>query len=131
MDKKINISIDIDGTINSTDTSISFFQIMTHLLHPDPDVSITVLTGREPGTESQIADELIKMNILFDKIVITDNKQKYIIDNDISVVFENEDESMKNLGKEILVLKVREEGNYNFQTYKWYGDQNTVEMIDE
>ena len=129
MDKKIDISIDIDGTINSTDTSISFFQIMTHLLHPDPDVSITVLTGREPGTEAEIADELAQMNILYDQIVITDNKQDYIKKN-ISVVFENEDESMKTLGPDILVLKVREEGNYNFQTYKWYGDQNTVEIIE-
>ena len=129
MGKKIYISIDIDGTINSTDTSISFFQIMTHLLHPDPDVSITVLTGREPGTEAEIADELAQMNILYDQIVITDNKQDYIKKN-ISVVFENEDESMKTLGPDILVLKVREEGNYNFQTYKWYGDRNTVEIIE-
>ena len=130
MDKKINISMDIDGTLNSSDTSICFFQIMTHHLHPDPDVHTTILTSREPGTENEIADELLKMNILYDKLIITDNKQKYIIDNDISVVFENEDESMRNLGKEILVLKVREEGNYNFTTYKWYGDPNTVEMID-
>ena len=53
---------------------------------------------------------------------------KHITDNDISVVFENEDESIKYLGKEILVLKVREEGNYNFQTYKWYGSKHTMEL---
>ena len=128
MDKKINISIDIDGTINSTDTSISFFQIMTHLLHPDPDTHITILTSREPNTEIQIGKELAQMNILYDQIVITDNKQKYITDNNISVVFENEDESMKYLGKEILVLKVREEFNYNFKTYKWYGSKHTMEL---
>ena len=131
MGKKINISIDIDGTLNSSDTSISFFQIMTHLLHPDPDIHITILTSREPGTENEIADELLKMNILYDKLIITDNKQKYIIDNDISVVFENVDENMRNLGKEILVLKVREEGNYNFQTYKWYASMQNMELIDE
>ena len=131
MGKKINISIDIDGTINSTDTSISFFQIMTHLLHPDPDVNITILTGREPGTEAEIRNELAQMNILYDQIVITDNKQKYIKDNNISVVFENEDESIKNLGKKILVLKVREEGNYNFKTYMWYANKHTVEMTDK
>jgi hypothetical protein len=104
---------------------------MTHLLSPDPDTHVTILTSREPGTETQIRNELLKMNILYDKLIITDNKQKYILENDISVVFENEDESMRNLGKEILVLKVREEGNYNFTTYKWYGAPNTVEMIDE
>ena len=130
MDKKINISIDIDGTLNSSDTSISFFQIMTHLLHPDPDIHITILTGREPGTESEIRNELAQMNILYDKIVITDNKQKYIIDNKISVVFENEDESFKYLGNEILVLKAREDQNYNYKTGCWIGSKKTVEMID-
>jgi uncharacterized HAD superfamily protein len=129
MDKKINISIDIDGTLNSSDTSISFFQIMTQLLFPE--ANITILTGREPGTEAEIRIELAQMNILYDKIVITDNKQKYVKDHNISVVFENEDESFKNLGKGILVLKVREEMNYNFETYKWYADKNTVELIDE
>ena len=131
MGEKINISIDIDGTINSTDTSISFFQIMTHLLHPDPDVNITILTGREPGTETEIAEELAQMNILYDQIVITDNKQKYIKDNNISVVFENEDESIKSLGKEILVLKVKEPGNFNYETGRWYASKDTVEMTDE
>ena len=130
MDKKINISIDIDGTINSSDTAISFFKIMTHLLSPDPDVSITVLTSREPGTEKQIAQELAQMGIVYHQIVISDNKQQYIKDNNISVVFENEDESFKNLGEEILVLKVREDGNYDFQTYRWYGSKQNVEMID-
>jgi hypothetical protein len=131
MDKKINISIDVDGTLNGSKTAMSFFRTMTHLLSPDPDTHVTILTSREPGTETQIRNELLKMNILYDKLIITDNKQKYILENDISVVFENEDESMRNLGKEILVLKVREEGNYNFTTYKWYGAPNTVEMIDE
>ena len=130
MDKKINISIDIDGTVNSSDTSISFFQIMTHLLCPE--AHITILTSRAPGTETEteISDELAQMNILYHKIVITDNKQKYITDNNITVVFENEDESFNSLGPDILVLKVREEGNYNFKTYKWYANKQTAEMID-
>ena len=128
MDKKIKISIDIDGTLNSSDTSKSFFQLMTHLLLPE--ANITILTSREPGTESQVRNELAEMNILYDQLVITDNKQQYITDNNISVVFENEDEKFQGLGKDILVLKVREEGNYNFETYKWYGSKQVVEMID-
>ena len=44
--------------------------------------------------------------------------------------FENEDENCQNLGKEILVLKVREEGNYEYKTGRWIGSKNTVKMID-
>ena len=128
MDKKINISIDIDGTINSSNTSISFFQIMTHLLFPE--THITILTNRAPGTKSQIIDELAKMNILYDEIVITDNKQEYIKSNNITVVFENEDESFQGLGPDILVMKVREEANYNYKTGCWYGSKKTTKLID-
>ncbi len=130
MDKKINISIDIDGTLNSSDTSKSFFQIITHLLHPDPYVNITILTSREAGTESKIRNELDEMSILYDKIVISDNKQDYISDNDISVVFENEDESFLELGEEVTVFKIREEFNFSFSAKKWIGSKKTTKMID-
>ncbi|MBN2286882.1 MAG: hypothetical protein JXI43_10575 [Tissierellales bacterium] len=129
--KKLKISIDIDGTINSSDTAISFFQIMTHLLSPDPDIHITILTNREPGTLEQISQELAEMNIQYDKIVITSDKADYIKKHRISVVFENEDEYFQSLGPDILVLKVRERGNYNYMSGRWYGDRNTVELIDE
>ena len=55
----------------------------------------------------------------------------YIKNNDISVVFENEDESFKDLGQDILVLKAREKGNYNYMSGRWYGSVDTVEMVDE
>jgi len=129
MDKKLYVSIDIDGTINSSKTSMSFFKTMTQLLYPE--AHITILTAREPGTEDQIIAELEQMNILYDKLVITDNKQEYIKSHNISVVFENEDESFKSLEPDILVLKVREGGNYNYKTGRWYGSKQTVEMIDE
>jgi len=126
MEKKIYISFDLDGTLNGTDSK--FFQIMTHLLHPEAD--ITILTAREPGTEDEIAEELAELNILYDRIIITDKKADYIKSNkNITVVFGNEDEQFQGLSEDILVLKVREDGNYNYKTGKWYGDRNTVEMI--
>lgn len=131
MGKKLKISIDIDGTINCSDTAMSFFRIMTHLLSPDPDVSIIILTNREPGTEEQIAQELAEMHIQYDKIIITPDKPDYIKKHKISVVFENEDEYFQGLGPDVLVLKVREKGNYNYFSGRWYGSADTVEMIDE
>ena len=128
MGKKIKVSIDIDGTLNSSNTSVSFFQIMTHLLLPE--VHITILTNREPGTEEKIAQELAGMNILYDEIVITPQKQEYIKRNHIKAVFENEDENFQDLGPDILVFKIREKGNFNYMSGRWYGSQDTVEMID-
>ena len=129
MDNKLNISFDLDGTIISTKTSVLFFRMMSHLLYPE--ANIFILTSRQPGTEAQIIDELAEMSILYHDIIITDKKAEFIISNDISVVFENEDEQMKKLGREILVLKAKEEGNYNYKKDLWIGSKNTVEMIDE
>jgi len=74
----------IISKLSASDTSISFFQIMTHLLFPE--AHITTLTSRAPGTKSQIINELTQMNILYDEIVITDNKQKYIKSNNIVLI---------------------------------------------
>jgi ribonucleotide monophosphatase NagD (HAD superfamily) len=131
MDKKLNISIDIDGTINSSDTAISFFKVMTHLLHSDPNINIIILTNREPETEAQIAEELSKMNIQYDAIVITSRKAEYIVKNNITVVIENEDEYLIQLPQEITVFKIRESENFDFAEKKWIGSKNTTKMIDE
>ena len=124
----MKIGIDLDNTINSDNNSKEFFRIICHLLHPEHEIHI--VTSREPGTESDIQNELSELNILYDKIKITDEKADYIKKNNIKVVFENEDEPIQNLGKDILVMKVREDGNYNYRTGCWIGSRKTVEMID-
>ena len=132
MDKKLDIYLDIDGTINGSASSVAFFQTMTYLLFPE--TNITILTGREPGTEKQIHDELAKLKIYYHNIVITSEKSKYIrsrlLKNTISVVFENEDEAFTGLGPEVFVLKAREGLNYNYMSGRWYGSNQTIEMID-
>jgi hypothetical protein len=125
MDKKLNISFDLDGTLNGTDSK--FFQVITHLLYPQ--ANIYILTSREPGTEPEIQNELSELNILYDKIIITDEKTAHVKKLGITVVFENEDEQFQTLPKEILVLKVREDGNYNYKTGRWIGSKRTVEII--
>ena len=87
----MKISIDLDSTITASRESIEFFEILTHLLHPDLEYQIVILTDREPGTEQQVADELYYLGIEYSEIVITDRKAEYIRDNKITFYFENED----------------------------------------
>ena len=88
MDK---IAIDLDNTITASKQSIEFFEILTHLLIPDPEYRIVILTNREPGTEQEVAIELDYLGIEYSEIVITADKADYIRDNKISIYFENED----------------------------------------
>jgi hypothetical protein len=106
----MKIAIDLDSTITASKESIEFFEILTHLLHPDPEYRIVILTNREPGAEQEIADELDYLGIEYSEIVITDRKAEYIRDNKISIYFENED--------------------FSFSAEKWIGNKKTVKMID-
>ena len=87
----MKIGIDLDSTITASRENIEFFEILTHLLIPDLQYKIVILTSREPGTEQQVADELDYLGIEYSEIVITNQKALYIRDNKITIYFENED----------------------------------------
>ena len=125
----MNIAIDIDGCITA------YPQVFSTLLELLAfGTYSTIITNRTPGTEKEIAQELETYGIFeedYDKIVITAEKAKYIIENNIELLIENTDEYFQNLPASVCVLKVREDGNFNFHTGKWiYGDK-TGENIDD
>ena len=123
----IKIAIDLDNTINGSALSIKFFSMLTNLLSPE---HITILTNREPGTEDQIREELNELGISYSDIVITDKKAEYIKENNITIFFENQDEYFLELGEEVVVFKIREDGNFDFAEKKWIGNNKTVKMLD-
>lgn len=127
----MKIAIDIDNTITASKNSIEFFSILTNLLIAEN--KIYIITNRQKGTEQEqdIAVELDCYGIDYSEIVITDKKAKYIRENNITIFFENTDEYFLELGEEVTVFKIREEGNFDFaETKKWIGNKNTTKMID-
>jgi uncharacterized HAD superfamily protein len=126
----IKIAIDLDGTINASKQSIEFFSVLTHLLIAEH--RIYILTDRQPNTEQEIAEELDYLGIEYNQIIITHKKAEYIKEQGISIFFENQDETFLELGEEVLVLKVRENMNFDFgKNGRWVGSRKTVRMIDE
>lgn len=117
----MKIAIDIDGTIDASEQSKEFFYILTHLLIAEHQIYI--ITNREPGTEQGIAEELDCYGIDYNEIIITSEKAKYIKENQINILFENEDDFFLELGEEVLVFKIREEGNFSFAAKKWIGSK--------
>ena len=127
----MKIALDIDGTINASKESLEFFRVITHLLHPDLEHYIVILTNREPNTEQLIADELGEYGIQYNEIKITANKAQYIKDNKITVFFENEDEYHRSCGPDVLVLKVKECHNFSFAERKWITSRQNSILTDE
>lgn len=107
----MKIAIDLDSTITASRESIEFFEILTHLLHPDTDYRIVILTNRVPNSEQEVADELDYLGIAYNEIVITADKAGYIRDNKITFYFENSD--------------------FSFFAEEWIESKKTVKMIDK
>ncbi len=129
MDDRIKIGIDLDNTITASRESIKFFSTLTNLLIAEH--RIYIITNRQPNTEQDVADELEYLGIEYNQIVITANKAEYVLKEGITILFEDTDEYFLSLPKNITVFKIREEGNFNFETHKWIASKKTVEMSDE
>lgn len=113
----MKIGIDIDNTITASRQSIEFFEIITALLIAEHQIYI--LTDRESGAEQDVANELDYLGIEYSEIVITADKAKYIKENRITILFESGDEYFLELGEEVLVFKIRGDGNFDFSARKW------------
>ena len=124
----MKIALDLDNTITANKNSIEFFSILTHLLIAEH--KIYIITNREPETEKEIEQELKIIGIEYNEIIITPDKAKYIKENNINIFFENQDEYFLELGEDVVVFKIREEGNFSFHEKKWIGSSKTVKMID-
>ena len=120
----MKIAIDIDGCISAYP---AHFRILTQVLKSNAELKIYIITSREQSRQSRekTIDELEKLGIEYDHLIITDNKADFIINNDISLFFDNEDENFKGLGPEVCCLKIREEMNYCFKSHRWYFDKYT------
>lgn len=123
----LKIGIDIDGTIDATPQSIQFFRLLTK--HLFDHAEIFIITNREPGTESSVAQELQELGIQYHHLKITGNKASYIIEHGIDILFEDTDEYFLELDEKVTVFKIREDGNFSFDEHRWIGSDRTTKMI--
>ena len=126
----MKIAIDLDGCINAYP---EVFRVLTQTLKTNDEITIYIITSREQSWQSreQTEDELESLGIEYDQLIITDNKAEFIISNGISFFIDNQDEFFQGLGPEVCCLKVREEMNYCFDTYRWYFDEKTGIFLPE
>jgi hypothetical protein len=113
--KTIKIAVDLDGTISEYPEFFSFF---TRAM-ADAGCRIYVITDRILGTEAQVADELKSYNITYHVLKITSDKATFILDEGISVLFDDMDRYFRALPPDVAVFKVRQKYNFNFEKMIW------------
>lgn len=122
----MKIGIDLDNTITATP---QFFELLTNLTEGKAEIHI--ITAREPGTEAEVDRELKYLGIRYDYIAITRKKQSYIMSKGIEVYFDDTDEYFQHLPESVNVFKIREPGNFCYETHRWFYGNKTGINVDE
>ena len=123
----MRIGIDIDNTINENKNTVSFFSFLTNALRGN--VEIFIITNRDLDSEGSTKAELDKMGIYYDHLEITAEKADFILDNGITVYFDDTDEYFLSLPESVTVFKIREAGNFDFSDCKWVYGPKTGKQI--
>jgi len=123
----VKIGIDLDNTINENATTVAFFAFITNAFRGNSEIYI--ITNRDEDDYDATVDELDELGIHYDYLVITADKERVILDNDISIYFDDTDEYFINLPETVTVFKIREGGNFDFLKHKWiYGSKTGFDI---
>lgn len=111
----IKVGVDLDGTISEYPW---FFKLFTRVM-AQAGCKIYVITDRVPGTEAEVDAELEKYGITYHVLEITSAKARYILDEGISVLFDDVDDYFLELPEEVAVFKIRQKYNFDFGGKRW------------
>ena len=113
--RTMKIGLDLDGTISEYP---EFFEIFSRAM-AETGCRIYVITDRTPGTEVDVADELERYGITYHVLKITSDKAKYMLEEGISVLYDDRDEYFEKLPEQVAVFKIRQKYNFDFVRRKW------------
>ena len=126
----MNVGLDIDGVCISEYSTI--FSILTTILKKSNDIEIFIISSRENSKKSkkETIQELKELEIYYDYLILTDNKQKEIENNNVELFIDNEIENLQKLETRVCCLLIKEQMNYCWETDKFLGSKKTTKMIN-
>ena len=115
----MKIGLDIDGVCNSEYSTI--FSALTSALINSGSFEIFIISARNNSQKAKqrTIQELKELGIVYDYLVITDNKQKIIKENGIRLFIDNQIENFKKIDVSVCCLLVREQMNYDWKSDKF------------
>lgn len=119
LDLDFPIAFDIDGTI---DQAPEFFSILSNIWPG----KVYIITYREHRAKA--ITELESIGIRFDDLVIVNSmeeKGQVLVDNNIRVYIDDMDEVITNIPESVVVLKMRNGGNYKAGKWLYSGKTGT------
>lgn len=124
--KSLKIGIDLDDTITYC---TEFFSLMTKAMKDVAEIHIITNREQTPENEVAIRKEIDELDIRYHHLTVTDNKAEYILNEGITVFFDDTDEYFQNLPKSVTVFKTREPWNFDFSNHVWLYNDKTGRHI--
>ena len=126
----MRLAFDIDGVVVSEYSQL--FSTLIRILIKSPEIEIFIISSRENSKRSrkETVQELSKLGILYNNLILTDNKQQAIDENKIDMFMDNEIEQINNIkNSAVCCLLVKEKYNYCWETNRLLGSKKTTKMI--
>ena len=118
-----SLGLDLDGTISD---SPEFFRLLSNMWTG----KVYVITYRRDYEKAK--EDVDSHGIKYEEIILVDEidgKAEVIADKGISIYFDDQPEMLKNMPKNVQVMLVRNEGNFDFDDKKWTLSNFTGKLI--
>jgi hypothetical protein len=93
---------------------------------------VVILTYRDPEREDATRAELAGWGIAFDDLVLApslDAKGRLCEEHRIDIFFDDQDECIAPVPERTLVFKLRNGGNFDFDSRRWLGTARLTEIL--
>jgi hypothetical protein len=120
--------IDLDDCITYQP---EFFSLFTNSMKGVALIHIITNRERTPESEQNTKEQLQNLGIHYDHLIITSEKMKYILENGVSIYYDDTDEYFLDLPETVTVFKIRESWNFDFEKHKWVYSNKTGRNIDK
>jgi hypothetical protein len=124
----LKIGLDLDNCVNYKP---EFFSVFTQALKQVSEIHIVTHRENSAVSRQETETELKELGIFYHHLEITGEKADYILRKKIDVYVDDTDEYFQHLPESVFVLKVREPGNFEFDTSRWIYSKKTGIDIDQ
>jgi hypothetical protein len=128
MDGAMKVALDIDGTISEHP---EFFAVLSVALRAAGH-RVLILTYRDPARLPATREQLASWGVQFDELVIAaslEGKGELCATHGVDLFFDDQDECIAAVPERVLVCKVRNGGNFDFQSRRWLSTSRLTKLL--
>ena len=124
----MKIALDIDGTISEHP---NFFAVLSSSFRAAGH-QVLVLTYRDPERAALTEAELLQWGIEYDELVYSrslQQKGELCAEHRVDLFIDDQDECIVDVPEHVVVLKVRNGGNFDFDRARWMSTSELTDLL--